>query len=64
MINVTLARCATLVLLVGAVSAQMPEVGKPAPAFDAKANDGTSVSFPPAGHWSVLAFYPKAGTPG
>jgi len=64
MITTTLARYAALLLLVGSVAAQIPEVGKPAPAFAARADDGKSVSFPPTGQWSVLAFYPKAATPG
>jgi peroxiredoxin len=42
----------------------MPEVGKAAPAFTAEDQSGRSVAFPPKGQWAVLAFYPRAATPG
>ena len=55
---------AATLIIASVVGAQMPAVGKPAPAFTAKGHDGTDVTFPPAGQWGVLAFYPKAATPG
>lgn len=54
----------TIALLSGAVVAQAPEVGTPAPKFTADAHDGSKVMFPVKDRWSVLAFYPKAATPG
>lgn len=51
-------------LLAAALHAQVPAVGTAAPAFKAENQDGVEVAFPPAGHWAVLAFYPKASTPG
>ena len=53
-----------VLLLAAPLTAQLPKVGKPAPKFTAKAHDGTKVSFPVKGSWSVLAFYPRAATPG
>lgn len=60
----TILASAALLLLAGVVAAQIPAVGKPAPSFEATAHDGTKVSFPPKNQWAVLAFYPKASTPG
>lgn len=43
----------------------LPEVGKPAPAFRLNDQDGTAVAVGGAAErWRVLAFYPKAATPG
>ena len=44
----------------------MPEVGKPAPTFSLNDQEGRKVSVGPNedGLWTVLAFYPKAATPG
>jgi hypothetical protein len=53
-----------VLLLTSVVGAQMPEVGKAAPAFTAEDQGGRSVAFPPKGQWAVLAFYPRAATPG
>ena len=53
-----------VILLAAAATAQMPEVGKPAPAFTSKNHEGVDTAFPPKGAWAVLAFYPKAATPG
>ncbi len=40
-------------------------VGKPAPAFRLNDSQGKAVAIGgAAGHWTVLAFYPKAATPG
>ena len=44
--------------------AARPNVGEPAPSFTLKDQRGQDVTFPPKGAWAVLAFYPKAGTPG
>lgn len=42
-----------------------PQLGRPAPAFQAPATDGTVVrSHDLKGKWVVLYFYPKAFTPG
>jgi len=42
-----------------------PEVGKPAPAIRLNDHTGRAVSLAGGGeHWSVLAFFPKAATPG
>jgi len=44
-----------------------PEVGQPAPSFRLNDQDGKGVAIGGAaedGHWTVLAFYPKAATPG
>jgi len=46
-------------------TSKRPEVGKPAPAF--RLNDHTGKIVPFGGkheHWTVLAFFPKAATPG
>jgi peroxiredoxin len=49
----------------------VPAVGKPAPAIRLNDHAGRATALPsvaettqPAGHWTVLAFYPKALTPG
>ena len=44
---------------------KLPEIGKPAPTF--RLNDHTGKATPFGGKrpgWSVLAFFPKAATPG
>lgn len=42
-----------------------PQVGQPAPAFDARSDDGQHIaSSALRGRWVVLYFYPKASTPG
>ena len=40
-----------------------PEIGKPAPTFRLNDHTGKAVEIGP-GSWTVLAFYPKAMTPG
>lgn len=43
----------------------LPEVGAPAPTFRLNDHDGDVVSIGgDADHWTVLAWYPKARTPG
>jgi hypothetical protein len=42
----------------------LPEVGKPAPTFRLNAHDGHAVKIGPGENWTVLAFFPKAATPG
>jgi peroxiredoxin Q/BCP len=43
----------------------LPEVGKPAPAFRLNDHEGAAVAVGGAAQrWRVLAFYPKAATPG
>ena len=43
----------------------LPEVGKPAPAFRLNHHEGEAVSVGgPQRKWSVVAFFPKAMTPG
>jgi len=43
----------------------LPEVGRPAPAFEGPATDGTTVKLSELkGTWVVLCFYPKSFTPG
>jgi len=43
----------------------MLEIGKPAPAFTLRNQDGEPVSLADfAGRWVVLYFYPKDDTPG
>ncbi len=47
----------------------IPEVGKPVPAFRLNDHTGAAVAIAPdakasEGNWTVLAFYPKAATPG
>ena len=52
-------------LLAAAVTAgQQPTVGTAAPVIECKNHEGVATSFPPKGQWAVLAFYPKAATPG
>lgn len=46
------------------ITAQIPAVGTKAPAFSAQSHTLQKTSFPPQGSWSVLAFYPRASTPG
>ena len=56
---------AAMVLVLGASSAgQMLKVGQKAPSFTCQSHEGKDTTFPPKGQWAVLAFYPKAATPG
>lgn len=60
--------CASLLALTASAAraiADMPEVGKPAPAFKLKNNEGKEVSLQDyRGKWVVLYFYPKDFTSG
>ena len=51
---------------VASVQADSLKVGQPAPQFQLKAQDGSEVSLASrqGKGWTVLYFYPKAGTPG
>ncbi len=50
---------------ISAVNAKSLEVGQDAPAFSTKDHEGKSFDLSSRkGHWTVLYFYPKAGTPG
>jgi peroxiredoxin Q/BCP len=51
---------------VASVEADRLKIGQPAPQFQLKAQDGSEISLSSQqGHgWTVLYFYPKAGTPG
>ena len=44
----------------------LPEVGKPAPAFQLNDSTGAAVGIGPGQQeaWTVLAYFPKAATPG
>jgi hypothetical protein len=43
----------------------MPEVGKPAPEFRLNTHEGVSASIGGKSEtWTVVAFFPKAATPG
>ncbi|MFT7618028.1 MAG: hypothetical protein ACI97A_001667 [Planctomycetota bacterium] len=54
-----------IVLVLGTLAhAQLPGVGTKAPTFSAQSHLGQKIDFPPKGSWAVLAFYPRAGTPG
>ena len=53
-----------LVSFAGMAYGQIPQVGSMAPKFVAKDHMGKDVTFPPLGSWSVLAFYPRASSPG
>jgi peroxiredoxin Q/BCP len=62
-------RTAVALLAVAALSAAAAavelEAGQRAPLFTAKTQDGTDFDLAGrAGHWTVLYFFPKAGTPG
>lgn len=66
-------RCAVLLPLLLALPTLSPtpqdpavaKVGKPAPAFRVNDHTGKAVRFGGKSKtWTVLAFYPKAGTPG
>jgi peroxiredoxin Q/BCP len=51
--------------LAPAADAAELEAGQPAPRFTAKTQDGTDFDLASrTGKWTVLYFYPKAGTPG
>ena len=59
--------CLALVALPWLPAQEMkkPEVGKPAPKFRVNDHTGKSVTVgEPSDYWTVLAFYPKAATPG
>jgi peroxiredoxin Q/BCP len=59
---VALVALSTLAPAAGAVDL---EAGQPAPRFTAKTQDGTDFDLASrTGKWTVLYFYPKAGTPG
>jgi len=61
----TLAATLLSLFLAVTASAAEPEVGEPAPLFTAKTQDGSEFSLESRkGQWTVLFFYPKAGTPG
>ena len=46
-------------------AAKRPEVGKPAPALRLNDHHGNIVELPgKSANWTVLAFFPKAATPG
>src|SRR5215471_10661777 len=54
-----------LTALASAAGAVELEAGQPAPRFIAKTQDGADFDLASrAGHWTVLYFFPKAGTPG
>ena len=63
-------RCTAVALLAfaglaAAAGAVELEAGQPAPRFTAKTQDGADFDLASrAGHWTVLYFFPKAGTPG
>jgi hypothetical protein len=70
-----LSTCSALIALValaaqeagssGARPAKLPEVGKPAPPIRLNDQSGKIVTLGgKAANWSVLAFFPKAMTPG
>jgi len=63
-----IATATTLLLVSSVLSAQsvpFPEVGKPAPVFTAKDQNGKPVTVGGKSKtWTVLAFYPKALTGG
>lgn len=47
------------------VEARLPEVGEPAPAFRLNDHEGRAVAVGgESDGWTVLAFYPRAATPG
>ena len=59
---------AALLFVSSALQAQcdpFPEIGKPAPVFTVKNHNGKDVTVGGKSKtWTVLAFYPKAGTAG
>ncbi len=56
---------AALLLAIPLSAAPLPQAGQPAPGFTLPSQDGTPVSLSSLrGHWVVLYFYPKDGTPG
>ena len=63
-----LATLAAILLAAAALPAQgdpFPAIGKPAPVFTVKDHDGKDVTVGGKSEtWTVLAFYPKAMTPG
>ena len=61
----TAAAAAALLLAAPQDETKGPEVGKPAPAFRLNDHEGNLVSVGgESDEWTVLAFYPKAATPG
>lgn len=60
-----LAAVASVCLVAAPARAADLEPGDPAPVFQAATSDGTSFDLQSRkGQWTVLYFYPKAGTPG
>ncbi len=56
---------AALSLAIPLSAATVPQAGQAAPGFTLPSQDGTPVSLSSfRGHWVVLYFYPKDGTPG
>jgi peroxiredoxin Q/BCP len=56
---------AALLLAIPLSAAAVPQAGQSAPGFTLPSQDGTPVSLSSfRGHWVVLYFYPKDGTPG
>jgi peroxiredoxin Q/BCP len=55
----------TLTALAAPAAADELQAGQPAPLFTAKTQDGSDFALTSRkGQWTVLYFYPKAGTPG
>ena len=65
-ILITSALAAAYALAAAGAEDGRPEVGDPAPAFRLNDQDGKALSLAQATKdtWVVLAFYPKAATPG
>jgi hypothetical protein len=60
-----LSSLALLGAVLGPQAAKKPEVGKPAPALRLNDHKGNIVELGvKRANWSVLAFFPKAATPG
>lgn len=56
---------ATVAKAAAQTAAQAPKVGEPMPRFRLNDHRGRAVTVGgPAEHWTVVAFYPKAATPG
>ena len=65
LLPLALALCAPLLAFAGADDHnKAPEVGKPAPTFSLNSFEGQKISVGGGGSWTVVAFYPKAMTPG